>query len=114
MKEHRYGAGALEKDDRDSQTELGFDNPNASFASSSPDQSPKFPIQLNDHWQVDYDPLQWILYRWWAGRWYPRAFCCTASGLQLRVRELVGPIDKAASVTLQSLPPFHPDREVRP
>jgi len=74
MKEPGWTVRA-QKDDRDSQTELGFDKPNASFASSSPDtpllqstttppfaaSAPSWPVVLNDRWRLTLDDLQWIL-----------------------------------------------------
>ena len=112
MKDHRPTTGL--SDDLDRQSER---NDQLSIADLDPRSrsTVAFPIRLNASRHIDYDPLQWILYRWYGERWYPRSYCCTATGLQLSVRELVGPVDNAASVALQNLPSWHPDRsEVRP
>jgi hypothetical protein len=109
MKEHRYGAGALEKDVDVGQTELDFDKPDASFASSSPD--PKFPIQLNAEWSVLFDRLQWILCHWSGGQPRYRSFCCTRDGLLRCIREeCIADIDPAALIRVRALPEWHEDR----
>ena len=65
-----------------------------------------FPIAICDGWQVSYDRLQWVLQRWRAPRWRDRAFYRTRAGLELSIRELVGPQHQAA---VAHLPDWHPD-----
>ena len=65
-----------------------------------------FPIAIWDGWQVSYDRLQWVLQRWRAPRWRDRAFYRTRAGLELSIRELVGPQHQTA---VAHLPDWHPD-----
>ena len=48
------------------------------------------PLAICPGWQVAYDQIQWVLQRWRSPRWRDRAFCRTRSGLELRIRELIG------------------------
>jgi hypothetical protein len=73
--------------------------------------------QLNTHWRVVDDPLQWILQRKKGNPrkrnsgWRDRSFCTTREGLLRCVRESCGRIDDEVSAQLLALPDFHTDRE---
>jgi hypothetical protein len=73
-----------------------------------------FPLQLNGHWRVVDDPLQWILQRR-SGR--PRSknsgcrgrfFFRTREGLLACVREYCGPVEDWGLASLKALPECHP------
>ena len=123
MKEPGWTVRA-QKDDRDTQTELDFDKPDASFASSPGNptletttatplaaNAPAWPVMLNDRWRCVYDPLQWILeHRINTKDFRGSAFCWTRAALIRNIRERCGPVDPDALRQIQILPPFHPDR----
>jgi hypothetical protein len=75
--------------------------------------STAFPIALNDHWRIDFDPCQWILERNRGGRWVGSAYCVTQAGLIRNVRQRCGECDPHTLVLISTFPEFHPDRQVR-
>ena len=64
------------------------------------------PVAICPGWQVAFDQTQWVLQHWRAPRWRDRAFCRTRSGLELRIRELIGQEHQAA---VAHFPDWHPD-----
>jgi hypothetical protein len=79
-----------------------------------PSSDAVFPIQINSHWRVEFDNAQWILSRLLAGQWRARSFCVCKQALLRNVREHIGSIASEAVITLNSLPEWHEDPEVRP
>jgi hypothetical protein len=65
-------------------------------------------IAICPGWQVVEDSLQWILQAWRAPRWRDRCFCRTRRGLEMSIRELIGPEYQGA---VAHLPDWHPDVE---
>jgi hypothetical protein len=63
--------------------------------------------QLNTHWRVIYDPLQWILQHLRGGRWRDRSFCVTRRGLLRCIDENCGEADLSE---ILGFPEWHPDR----
>lgn len=74
------------------------------------------PIQLNCHWRVVDDDLQYILQRRKGNArskssgWIARSFCRTCEGLLRCIREDCGPVDDDALDQVRALPEWHIDR----
>ena len=65
-----------------------------------------FSVAISPGWQVANSKTQWLLQHWRAPRWRDRAYCRTRSGLELRIRELIGREHLSA---VAHLPDWHPD-----
>jgi hypothetical protein len=65
-------------------------------------------VDICPGWRVVREELQWVLQRFQVPRWRDRAFCRSRSGLELRIRELIGEEHQAA---VAHLPDWHHDND---
>jgi len=73
--------------------------------------------QLNKHWRIIDDPLQWILQvrkgqpSARSSGWRGEHFCRQRTPLLRCIRENCGEVDPATVAIIESLPDWHPDRD---